>query len=757
MPVTTRKQASNSDTSEFEDAVLTSEQTDEGTQLFVTEGPLTFEEHCDRWEIYFEGANITVVQKRKIQFLNFQDDKMYGTISTLCLPKKQVEPSSLVHQDKFNNRVQKRGESAAEFLADLQRIASKCKFHNVDEQVRSRLISGMRNEKLKESLLAEREEKLTLEYVIQRLMAQERAVAATKALSVSDSDAAAVNKVYNSPKKQLMRSRPKPQRASEEKNAENATFQCFCCGKQGHKFYQCTVRSKAFCSFCKMKGSHFTGMCKKKTEANFVNADAAEEDEEAEEDDAEEQENVVINHLLKIQYSQLCRQKPLQLEIPINGKKLTMEVDSGATFSLIGFQTWLDYKKPSSELLPTKVKMRPWGQNRAINAAGVVKVQISLKQQTEPKLLDLLVMQQNGPSLIGRNWFEALGITLSLPTIETKLKEKRLKQGDVPNLFKITEIPQEVREIQRKTYSYLSLSLNPQAERADFPLPKADDLRTQVKPGYHMSRFDLKDAYLQFELDEESSMMIVINTHRGRYRFKRLPPELEFLGFQFTKAGIRPTDEKVKALQQMRYPENREELQAYLGLLRKGVKFEFTEECKRAVDEAKLVMSKKPCLAFYDESLPVVVACDGSRKGIGAVLSHETKDGEIPVEIEALAVVWAVKKFRQFLWGRKFTLITDHKPLIGIFGEGKGVNEDLPTKLKRLPLPDEDGEEEELEVADCKIAFLECFQHDDIMSLAQLKQETEKDPKMSQLKTLILQVLHQMVSLKELFKLQSSF
>ncbi|CAB3388179.1 Hypothetical predicted protein [Cloeon dipterum] len=109
------------------------------------------------------------------------------------------------------------------------------------------------------------------------------------------------------------------------------------------------------------------------------------------------------------------------------------------------------------------------------------------------------------------------------------------------------------------------------------------------------------------------------------------------------------------------------------------------------------------------------------------------------VEIEALAVVWAVKKFRQFLWGRKFTLITDHKPLIGIFGEGKGVNEDLPTKLKRLPLPDEDGEEEELEVADCKIAFLECFQHDDIMSLAQLKQETEKDPKMSQLKTLILQ------------------
>ncbi|CAB3387665.1 Hypothetical predicted protein [Cloeon dipterum] len=113
-----------------------------------------------------------------------------------------------------------------------------------------------------------------------------------------------------------------------------------------------------------------------------------------------------------------------------------------------------------------------------------------------------------------------------------------------------------------------------------------------------------------------------------------------------------------------------EELQAYLGLLKKGVKFDFDEKCRKAVDYAKGVMSKKPCLAFYDANLPVVVACDGNRKGIGAVLSHIIHHEE-EVEIEALSVVWAVKKFRQFLWGRPFTLVTDHKPLLGIFGRAK--------------------------------------------------------------------------------------
>ena len=94
-------------------------------------------------------------------------------------------------------------------------------------------------------------------------------------------------------------------------------------------------------------------------------------------------------------------------------------------------------------------------------------------------------------------------------------------------------------------------------------------------------------------------------------------------------------------------------------------------------------------LVHYDPEKPMVLTCDASPYGIGGVLAHVMPDGsERPIlyasrvlkpaernyaqiEREGLSVIYCIKKLHQFLYGQKFTIVTDHKPLLGLIAEDK--------------------------------------------------------------------------------------
>ncbi|XP_062846979.1 uncharacterized protein K02A2.6 [Trichomycterus rosablanca] len=198
--------------------------------------------------------------------------------------------------------------------------------------------------------------------------------------------------------------------------------------------------------------------------------------------------------------------------------------------------------------------------------------------------------------------------------------------------------------------------------------------------------------------------------------------QIEYLGHVLDEKGVHPSKSKVRAIHDAPTPTNVKELRAFLGLvnyygrfvpqqstvlaplyglLKEQVTWKWKKAEQDAFNKCKELLTSDKVLVHYDQSLPLTLACDASAYGIGAVIQHTTSDGkEHPIayasrtlspaekkysqiEKEALSLIYGVKKFHQYLWGRQFNLVTDHRPLLTLFGEHKGLPTMAAARIQR--------------------------------------------------------------------------
>ena len=177
--------------------------------------------------------------------------------------------------------------------------------------------------------------------------------------------------------------------------------------------------------------------------------------------------------------------------------------------------------------------------------------------------------------------------------------------------------------------------------------------------------------------------------------------QVVFLGVTVGRDGIRPNLEKTEPILKMAPPQTKKSVQEFLGLvnfyrdfcpglaqkaiplyelLKKDAIFAWKEIQNDAFNDIKKMLTTSPLLHIAKRGRPFTLSTDASAHSLGAVLSQISDEHEFPIayasrtlseaesrysviEKELLAIVFAVKRFRAYLLGVKFTVFSDHNPL----------------------------------------------------------------------------------------------
>ena len=382
------------------------------------------------------SSNEEVADKRKVSMLiTFIGPESYNVLKNLTIPdlpknkkfddltkllKNHYTPTKLIISERFRfyKRNQNENESISEYILELKKLASTCKFEgHLNDALRDRFVCGLLNENIQQKLLLET--KLTFESACTIALNIEMAIKHSKNMVRPSTEVSKISKARN---------------AVNEKNYERSKSQsssyaksCSRCGKKGlHSSENCPAKNWT-CFSCNKKG-HTSVVCKSKSQKpNYVKT--VEDDQKSESSSYSSQESLSVNSLSINKFENVNESNPLTVYVKVQGIKIKFEVDSGASVTIIPVKM---YKKYFSKIsLPPGHYRLNTVNGQKLNVVGQTEVVVSVNDSIEEKLSLIVVNEDIKMPLLGRSWLDKL-----IPNWRNKIVEiKEIEHEKVDEEF----------------------------------------------------------------------------------------------------------------------------------------------------------------------------------------------------------------------------------------------------------------------------------------------------------------------------------
>ncbi|GBN32035.1 Uncharacterized protein K02A2.6 [Araneus ventricosus] len=488
-----------------------------------------FDSFLERFQTYLDVQNIPADSRAKV-FISSLSAKLYQLLKNLLAPdlpsdqnldklknvlKQHLTPKPLIipSRHKFLNRKQNEGESINSYIAELRALAINCDYDSnmLNIMLRDVFVSGLRDKAILDRLFEE--DNIDLEKTLQIALAMEKACKGANDIMGQGIKAVYAGKKQMNKKSNFVSKQKKPLFCSRCTGTDHVkekcrfiSSKCNFCSKVGHIQRACFSAQKSKTKPVKQKQVSFNSKAENKNE-------------------------IPVFELNSID-SGLHEQPPIMINLKIENKNCTMELDTG------GAKIWIQFWRREWFY---KINL-DWQAIKAVRATS--KRNLSQLLEEYKNIFDDELGEINNYQVKLELKPEVKPIFCRVRTVPFALKgrvENEIdgleKEGIIEKVehseWATPVVPVVKPDGSIRLCADYSVTLNPNLIVPQHPLPRLEEIFTSLNGGKQFSKSDFKHAYLQMKVHPESQKLLTINTHKGLYVCKRLMYGLNGAPVQF--------------------------------------------------------------------------------------------------------------------------------------------------------------------------------------------------------------------------------